>query len=220
MFERQMEFLQQRGYMFFQFSDLSDVRSGKRSMPRRAALVYFDDGYKDNYYNAYPILKRLGIPATTFVVSDCIDQKRILWDVNIDPATANMFLSWEELRAMGNVFDVGSHTVTHRKLTSLTPSEVREEFIQSQKRIMEMTGKEPIALSYPKSRWNAEIRRIAEEVGFEFILAHGRGFRHSGDFRHLEKIPVGPQDSFLRFKMKLGMYYPLMRICFPWRNPS
>lgn len=220
MFEKQMEYLRERGYEFFRFSDLLEVRKNKRPLPHRAALIYFDDGYKDNYHNAYPILKRLNIPATVFVVTDCIDQKQILWDADVDPATAHIFLTWNDLKAMGDVFDVGSHTVTHRKLTSLAKDEVREEFEQSRKRIYEMTGKKTIALSYPKSRWNNEIRCMAEDVGFDFILAHGRGFRHSDDFRHLEKIPVGPEDSMSHFKMKLGMYYPFMRMLFPWRSRS
>ena len=211
MFERQMRWLQRQGYEFLRFSDLKDIREGKRFTPRRAALIYFDDGYKDNRLNAYPILKLLKIPATVFVATDCIDQKRILWDADVHPVTAHMFLSWDDLRAMTDVFDIGSHTVTHRKLTSLSLNEIREEFDQSKRRIYEMTGKKAVALSYPKSRWNADVRRIADEAGFEFVLAHGRGFRHSGDFRHLEKIPIGPEDSSLRsFKLKLGMYYPFL----------
>lgn len=214
-FERQMKFLQDNGYLFLRFSDLRDIRDGKRQLPRRAALVYFDDGYKDNYINVYPILKRLRIPATIFVVTDCIDKKRLLWDSVIDPATANIFLSWEDLRVMSDVFDVGTHTVSHRKLTMLEPDEVRKEFVDSQKRIYEMIGKEVIALSYPKSLWTAETRRIAEEAGFEFILSHGRGFRHSADLRHLEKIPVGPTDSMMRFRLKLGVYYSVVNM---WRK--
>lgn len=209
-FEKQMGWLQQHGYTFLRFSDLYDIREGKRAMPRRAALLYFDDGYKDNYINAYPILKRLRIPATIFVATDCIDRKKLLWDSTIDPARANIFLSWDDIRAMQDVFDIGTHTVSHRKLTTLMSDEVKEEFEVSRKRIYEMTGKEVIALSYPKSRWTQETRGLAQEAGFEFILAHGRGFRHSSDFRYLEKIPVGPADSMMRFRLKLGVYYPLV----------
>ena len=120
---------------------------------------------------------------------------------------------------MSDVFDVGSHTVTHAKLPSLPPDEARRELGQSRVRIYEMTGNYPIACSYPKSRWTPDIRRLAEEAGYEFILAHGRGFRHSADLRFLEKIPVGPAESSLRnFTLKLGVYYPLTHIFFSWRS--
>jgi len=211
-FEQQLVFLRKRNYTFLRFSDLRDIREGKCSLPRRAVLVYFDDGYKDNYINAYPILKRLGIPATIFVVTDCLDKKKILWDADFSPADARIFLSWEELRIMRDVFDIGSHTVTHRKLTELRADEVREECMQSHRRITEMTGTEPVAFSYPKSRWTPDIRRVVGETGFEFILAHGRGFHHSANFRYLEKIPVGPEDTMLVFGLKLDVYYPLMNM--------
>jgi len=212
MFEKQMKFLQDNGYIFLRFSDLRDIREGKRLLPRRAVLVYFDDGYKDNYIHAYPILKRLGIPATVFVVTDCIDQKKLLWDSVIDPARANIFLSWDEIRAMQDVFDIDTHTVSHRKLTALTADEVREEFGVSRKRIEEMTGARVIALSYPKGRFTTDARRIAEEVGFETMLAYGRGFRHSADLRHLEIIPMEHRDSWVAFRVKMGAYYPVIQL--------
>lgn len=208
-FEKQMRWLQRHGYMFLRFSDLLEIREGKRIMPRRPALVYFDDGYKDNHLNAYSVLKRLGIPATIFVVTDCLDKKKILWETALNPQDANIFLSWEELREMRDVFDIGTHTVTHRKLTSLGPEEVREEFIQSRAYIEKQTGARVVAVSYPKSRFTQEIRKIAAECGFEFVLSHGRGFHHSADLRYLEKIPVGPQDTMRLFTLKLSLYYPL-----------
>jgi len=211
-FEKQLMFLQKHNYTFLRFSDLRNIREGKQAMPNRPVLLYFDDGYKDNYLNAYPILKKHGIPATLFVATDCIDKKRLLWDSALDPARANIFLSWDDIRAMQDVFDIGTHTASHRKLTTLKPDEVKEEFEMSRKRIYEMTGKRVVALSYPKSRWTLETRRCAQEAGFEFILAHGRGFRHSADFRYLEKIPVGPADSMMQFRVKLGIYYPLMNM--------
>lgn len=209
MFEKQMRWLQRHDYVFLRFSDLLEIREGKRTMPPRPVLVYFDDGYKDNYLNAYPVLKRLGIPATIFVVTDCLDKKKILWESGVNPKEANIFLSWEELREMRDVFDIGTHTVTHRKLTSLGPEEVREEFIQSRAYIEKQTGARVIAVSYPKSRFTQEIQKIAAECGFEFVLSHGRGFRHSADLRYLEKIPVGPGDTMRLFTVKLSLYYPL-----------
>lgn len=209
MFEKQMRWLQRHGYVFLRFSDLLEIREGKRIMPHRPALVYFDDGYKDNYLNAYPVLKRLGIPATIFVVTDCLDKKKILWETVLNPENANIFLSWKELCEIRDVFDIGTHTITHRKLTSLEPEEVREELVRSRAYIEKQTGARVIAVSYPKSRFTQEIQKIAADCGFEFILSHGRGFRHSVDLRYLEKIPIGPEDSLRTFVLKLGAYYPL-----------
>ena len=48
-------------------------------MPDDAVVVTFDDGYADNYIHAFPILKRLSIPATIFFANGCYWDGRVLW---------------------------------------------------------------------------------------------------------------------------------------------
>lgn len=209
LFEREMRFLLAEGYTFLRFSDLLDVKTGARAIPAKPVMVYFDDGYKDNYLNAYPILKRLGIPATVFLVVNFVDRAAVPWGITRDPKNMNMFLAWDDARAMGDIFEFGTHTMSHRKLTSLSELEMRHEMIRSRDSIAEHTGKPVIALSYPKSRFDDAVRRVAQEVGFDFILSHSRGFNYTVS-QLLNKIPVGPDDSFMLFRLKLGVYYPLI----------
>jgi peptidoglycan/xylan/chitin deacetylase (PgdA/CDA1 family) len=50
-----------------------------RKLPRRAVAITFDDGYSDNYRNAYPLLASAHIPATIFVASNWVDADREFW---------------------------------------------------------------------------------------------------------------------------------------------
>ncbi len=61
-------------YRIISFRDFLDGRA-----PRNAAILTFDDGYKDFYINAYPILKKHGIPASVFLVVDFIGTDRMFW---------------------------------------------------------------------------------------------------------------------------------------------
>ena len=70
LFAREMRFLQETGYQFLKLADLQAIQRGERKLPKKAVLVCFDDGYRDNFLNAYPILKRLRIPAVIFLVVD------------------------------------------------------------------------------------------------------------------------------------------------------
>jgi peptidoglycan/xylan/chitin deacetylase (PgdA/CDA1 family) len=54
-------------------------RARSRKLPRNAVAVTFDDGYRDNYTNAFPLLRELGLPATIFLTTDALDRGGLLW---------------------------------------------------------------------------------------------------------------------------------------------
>jgi peptidoglycan/xylan/chitin deacetylase (PgdA/CDA1 family) len=54
-------------------------RSGANDLPPNAVVITFDDGYADNYESAFPILKRLGLPATIFLTTGPVDSQELLW---------------------------------------------------------------------------------------------------------------------------------------------
>lgn len=76
-FRAQMEYLASK----FNIVSLEDAteRLQKENVPENAVVITFDDGYRDNYTNAFPILKDLRIPATIFLATDAIDSRRVLW---------------------------------------------------------------------------------------------------------------------------------------------
>lgn len=76
-FERQMEYLATH----FHVCSLENVieMAKKKDIPDNTVVITFDDGYKDNYWNAFPILKKLSLPATIFLATDCIGSGKVLW---------------------------------------------------------------------------------------------------------------------------------------------
>lgn len=72
----------------------------QRDIPANAVVVTFDDGYRDNYINAFPILKRWNIPATIFLTTGAIDSNVVLWHDRVFSAfrrTQKPFLQLETL---------------------------------------------------------------------------------------------------------------------------
>lgn len=61
------------------FKTFTDHLDGKSKLPKRPVIITFDDGHKDNYTHAYPILKDLTIPATIFLSTGYIDSEEIFW---------------------------------------------------------------------------------------------------------------------------------------------
>jgi len=80
-FSRQMEYVS-LNYHVITIMDLIEFIQKGKSLPSRAALITFDDGYSDNYKNAFPILKKYNLPAVIFLATDFIDSTRpFYWDL-------------------------------------------------------------------------------------------------------------------------------------------
>lgn len=77
-FEKQMKCLT-RHYNVISLAELIDRLRQGTPIPKRPAVVTFDDGYRDNYLVAYPILKKYKVPATIFLTVGYIDAGRVLW---------------------------------------------------------------------------------------------------------------------------------------------
>ena len=77
-FRRQMEFAR-RNFNVVSFRDLAECERSNRPWPERALLITFDDGYRDSYTNAFPILKELNLPATFFLITGHVGRADLLW---------------------------------------------------------------------------------------------------------------------------------------------
>lgn len=77
-FEKQVRYLK-ANYDCIDFATLSDILKGNLRFRGNALIITFDDGYKDNYDNAYPILKEHGTPATIFIATEFIDKQNLFW---------------------------------------------------------------------------------------------------------------------------------------------
>ena len=66
MFEKQMEYLKNKEYQVISLTKLVEILESDELIPKKTVVLTFDDGYKDNYINAFPILKKYNFPATIF----------------------------------------------------------------------------------------------------------------------------------------------------------
>ncbi|MGO9061822.1 MAG: polysaccharide deacetylase family protein [Candidatus Binataceae bacterium] len=140
-------------------------------MPPKAVLLTFDDGYKNNFTDAYPILKKFGHKATIFVPTDFICGGILPHDLNL--STRQPVLGWEELSAMNDVFEVGSHGCSHRIMTRLPRLELERELRVSKEILENGLGSKVRAFAYPKGSikdFNGETEMAVREAGYEFCF--------------------------------------------------
>ena len=77
-FDKQIRFLKSN-YTIISADDLEEIIQGSRPMPENACLITFDDGWKDNYDHAYPLLKKHDVPAIIFISTDFIGTDKVFW---------------------------------------------------------------------------------------------------------------------------------------------
>lgn len=101
-FEKQMKYLL-RTHKIISLEKLARAIVEKRTLPERAAVVTFDDGYKDNYTNVFPILKKYNIPATVFLTTGHIGTDNLFWWDKIGYILCNTKLKRLELEDFGDI---------------------------------------------------------------------------------------------------------------------
>jgi peptidoglycan/xylan/chitin deacetylase (PgdA/CDA1 family) len=82
-FERQIQWLKST-HSIISLEELADSIRERKQPGGNIAVITFDDGYKDNYLHAFPILKKYQVPATIFLTTGCIDQRKLLWSDALD----------------------------------------------------------------------------------------------------------------------------------------
>ena len=104
-FEKQMEYLNDNGYVTLTIKQVIDYYYNNKAIPERSVLITFDDAYKSILLNAYPILKKYHFHAVSFVVLDW------LFDEAKEYRTSHsVCMSREELQSISDVFEFGNHT--------------------------------------------------------------------------------------------------------------
>jgi peptidoglycan/xylan/chitin deacetylase (PgdA/CDA1 family) len=160
MFSAQLEQLLDSGYTFLSFSDVENAYKEKKPLPPKSVLITFDDGWKDNFTAAYPILKEKKIKANIFLNVGDISAKKD-------------FLSWEEVSEMfnGGLIEFASHGMNHRRLRSLTNTEIKKELLESKKILENKLGCEVKSFCYPYGAVDKRVRSLVFESGY--IIDYG-----------------------------------------------
>jgi len=219
-----MEFLSRNDYSVIKLEDFVSCLTEKREVPVRSVVITFDDGYKNNYTNAFPVLRRFNLPATIFLATDYIGTSEIFpWFNGLSErdqkARENWIpLSWEEITEMnGDGVAFGSHTCSHANIRNMSKITFEEEIERSRGVIERQIDKTVNLFSYPFSfpKYRRSYSDLTKEIK-EALL--GRGYlgacttiigtnsRGSDPFC-LKRIQIKNTDDLFSFAAKVDGAY-------------
>jgi peptidoglycan/xylan/chitin deacetylase (PgdA/CDA1 family) len=193
------------------------VRQGAQAIanghaPANLVAVSFDDGYEDFYTKAFPLLRACGGAATVFVVAGCLGKKRGSFG-------GTSCLTTSELRELDkNGIEIGSHTLTHPDLRSLSFNKLEDEVRDSKAIIEDALGHSIVSFAYPYAfpeqdkSFTAGLRSLLKKHGYEYGVCTSIGRAGGDDDPYfLPRIPVNSWDDPQLFYAKLEGGYDWLR---------
>lgn len=198
-FERYMAWLKRTGYTSVLPAEWDLYGRGANG---RRVILTFDDAYEDFLTSAFPVLDRLGLSATVFVVIDRMGKTND-WDeaVGFKP---KRLLSREQIRELhGQGVHFGSHSLTHPRLTELSDTDLEREVSDSKHKLEDLLGSEVSGFCYPWGFADMRVRSAVARAGYRIAVTTREGLNCSEDPLNLKRINLAEVDTLPEFMLKL-----------------
>ena len=191
-FARQMDWLAANGYHPVDLADLRGYLLGHGSLPSRPVVLTFDDGYRDVYTTAFPVLRAHHFKAVAYIVSGFLNSPNNVTTEQV-----------QEMDASG--VQIGVHTVSHADLTKLGAGDLHREVFESKSSLEALLGHQVVDFCYPSGRFNANVVRMVESAGYETATTTDPGVAHSAADRFTwTRVRVGGGEPLERLIADLG----------------
>lgn len=205
-FERQARFLKTHNYNVVPLERIARMIRDNEKIPPKTIAITMDDGYKNNYTHAFPILKKYALPATIFLIVNEIDRPQ------------NDRLGWNEIKEMqdSGLVTFGSHTLGPEPLINIkSEAELKRQIFDSKMVLEERLGRKVSTFSYPEGFFDDKIRKLVTEAGYDLAVAVMPGKSYPGnDVFALKRLMISPSsDNLFIFWFETSGIYTYLKEC-------
>lgn len=159
--DSEIKYLHDNNYTCLTISQIKEASNYEKPI-----FVTFDDGYKDIYTNAFPILQKYNCKATVYIISDWLDGQTYLDSEMVKNLSSS------------NLIEIGSHTLTHVSLGAISTSEMERQMSESKTNINLLINKPITSIAYPKGSYGTGTMNIASKY-YDYALTTVEGVNYS-----------------------------------------
>jgi len=162
-------------------------------------ILTFDDGYLSDYEIVFPLLLEYGVSATFFLITSRIGQPG--------------FLSWDQIEEMHRYgMSLGSHSVSHSPMTSLSYDDAETEFKNSKSILEDRLGGQIHSFSYPEGACSKRLHEIGLGCGYNYLFTS----KHGVASRQSNVLPRNSIHSGMGLNDVLSVMSPNKKMKFLW----
>jgi peptidoglycan/xylan/chitin deacetylase (PgdA/CDA1 family) len=194
-FRRQMFLLHALGYRTMSINELSRGLSDSSYAPSKKFVLTFDDGYEGVYSGAFPVMQKYGFQGTVFLIAEDFGSQA--------PGTGRAFpiITADEVNELLRAgWQIGSHTVTHPKLSECSDEQVEYQVFDSKKILENRFGANVMTFAYPFGIWTPSVAVQVERAGYSSAVTTLFGRTHTFAKRYqLRRLSVGSAQGVVQF---------------------
>jgi len=185
-FKSQMANLYNKGYQTLSLSETIKLIRHGRPFPEKTVVITFDDGYENNFTEAFPVLNQYGFKGTIFLTTGFCG-KTVQW-----PGFQGCsILSWPQVKKMHHAgFEIGAHTVSHPDLTTISIKKAHHEILQSKIDIQDHLGDDVTVFAYPFGNYNSNVKKSVQHYFEGACSTRLRSVRVNSDPFNLGRIDM------------------------------
>ena len=206
--EKQFQFLKNKKYNVIRLADLINKLNKKEKIPPKTVALTFDDAYRDNYINAFPLLKKYNFFATVFIPTAYAGKEMLNSEGKTIPV-----MSWQEAKEMENsgLVDFASHSHTHPMMNKISFEEFIKE-VEVSDNLLNQNLKRPVKIfSFPKGKFKPEHVDYLKKRSYLGAVTVKEGLiGPADDLFTLKRNFIFSKGGFSQFKGKLGCSVEIM----------
>ena len=205
-FEKQLIWLKEKGFKSFTLSELVKLEN----IPEKSIVLTFDDGYEDNFTNAFPLLKKYNFKATIYIVLNRFENNWAM-DKDLNQASSELnsekMLSNEQIKEMldSGLIEIASHTLDHVNLPKLTKEEEKKHIIESKKQIENVFDIKCNSFAYPFGFFDEDSVKIVNEANYTNATTTVNSVFDKNKYTNFEipRIMISGRQGLFSFILKI-----------------